>query len=66
MDATAEITMTMTAAEWNQVLTILGEGGPWRIVDPLIRKLAQQGQAQAMANGSGMPALDGETPRVQN
>ncbi len=49
------IPVTLSAAEWNQVLAVLGEG-PFRVVAPLITKI--HGQA-LKANGSDAPAHAG-------
>ena len=40
-----ELTVRLTAAEWNQVLSVLSDG-PFRIVAPLIQKIRDQGMAQ--------------------
>jgi len=39
-----ELTIRLTANEWNQVLAQLSEG-PFRIVAPLIQKIRDQGMA---------------------
>ncbi len=46
---TTEITVTMTAEEWNKVLDTL-TSGPYKIVAPLIQKIMQQGEASAKSN----------------
>jgi hypothetical protein len=43
MQSTDEITVTLNAAEWNQVLALLGEG-PFRVVDGRRRREAALGQ----------------------
>jgi hypothetical protein len=71
VEATDEITVRMTAAEWNQAMAILAEG-PYRIVAPLLTKIQQQALAQdnrAAQDGQGRAAPsagEGEGPRVQN
>jgi hypothetical protein len=45
LQPTDELTVRMTAAEWNQVLAVLSEGA-YRIVAPLIIKIRDQGMAQ--------------------
>lgn len=68
MDANAEISIRMTAAEWNQTIAVLGEG-PYRIVAPLIAKIHQQGMAQGApseGNGAAPPVIDGEARSVPN
>jgi hypothetical protein len=52
MDATDTLTVTLTAAEWNQVMGLMAEG-PWRIVNPLMLKIHQQatGQEPSAPNG---------------
>ena len=40
-----ELTITLTADEWNQVLDILGDG-PFKRVSPLIQKIVQQARSQ--------------------
>jgi hypothetical protein len=37
--------VTLTAAEWNTVMQVLGEG-PFRVVQPLIAEIQRQCQAQ--------------------
>lgn len=58
VEPTTPLAATMQAQEWNQILSLLGETGPWRIVNPLINKLGEQVQtaagqvpAQPLANG---------------
>jgi hypothetical protein len=45
LQPTDELTVRMTAAEWNQILAVLSEGA-YRIVAPLIIKIRDQGMAQ--------------------
>jgi hypothetical protein len=45
LQPTDELTVRMTAAEWNQLLAVLSEGA-YRIVAPLIIKIRDQGMAQ--------------------
>jgi hypothetical protein len=51
------IAVTMTAAEWNQVLAALAEG-PFKIVMPLIQKINEQAMKQ---DGGGLVAQDQTT-----
>jgi hypothetical protein len=66
------LAITLTAAEWNQVLGLLQEG-PYRIAAPLIAKIHKQGQAaggevldhEPATNGTGQPLNPpGETAHV--
>ena len=52
LQPTDEVTVRMTAAEWNSVLTVLSDG-PFRIVASLIQKIRDQGMAQADQAGNG-------------
>jgi hypothetical protein len=45
LQPTDELTVRMTAAEWNQILVVLSDGA-YRIVAPLIVKIRDQGMAQ--------------------
>ena len=58
MQASDELTIALTAAEWNQVMALLGEG-PFRIVAPLLAKIRDQAQAHMAAQGSGVPEANG-------
>jgi hypothetical protein len=51
---TDELAVRMTAVEWNQVMTVLGEG-PFRIVALLLTKI----QSQAMAQDRASPQAAG-------
>jgi len=46
IDAATPISVTLTALEWNQVLSVVQEG-PYRVVAPLIGKISEQAQAGA-------------------
>ncbi len=67
------IPVTLNAAEWNQVLAVLGEG-PFRVVAPLITKIhgqalkANGAQVNAPAHAGHLTprAEPGEAPLVQN
>jgi len=61
MEATDQITVKLTAAEWNQVLATLAEG-PYRTVAPLLAKI----QKQAMAQDSASSGAGEEQQRVPN
>lgn len=68
MDAADELTVTMTAAEWNQTMAILGEG-PYRLVAPLLAKIQQQAMAQDKSaappvalNGPAAPREPADVP----
>lgn len=70
IEPTMPLAITLTAQEWNQVLGILGEGGPWRLVNPLISKIAEQAQIAAAAPSlpaAGMQTslLNGADPQPQ-
>ena len=41
-DPTDLVSMNLQGQEWMQLLEVLGGTGPWRVVNPLIVKLAQQ------------------------
>jgi hypothetical protein len=64
MEATDEITVCLTAAEWNQTMAILAEG-PYRVVAPLLAKIQKQAMAQDGLNGAA-PAIEGDSQRVPN
>jgi hypothetical protein len=40
----ATVTVTLDPAQWNTVITALGEA-PWRLADPIIREVARQVRA---------------------
>ena len=46
IDAGTPLSVTLTALDWNQVLSVLSEG-PYRVVAPLIQKISEQAQAGA-------------------
>jgi hypothetical protein len=48
MELTDEIAISLTVAEWNQILLVLAEGA-FRIVAPLITKINEQANAAAGA-----------------
>jgi hypothetical protein len=57
---TDDVSVQMTAAEWNQVITILAEG-PFRVVAPLIVKIQNHFRPDGAAP---LPtAADGEARR---
>jgi len=56
-----ELTITLTADEWNQVLDILGDG-PFKRANPLIQKIIQQARAQ---QNHGQEAAAQGLPRLQ-
>jgi hypothetical protein len=47
IEPTTPISVSLQAQEWNAVITLLGETGPWRVVNPLIGKITEQAQAAA-------------------
>lgn len=62
LQATDEISVRLSAAEWNQVMAVLGEG-PFRVVAPLLAKIRDQALAQdapppPMIAGNGEAAAD--------
>lgn len=57
--ADAPCTVTLTASDWQTVLTGLGEA-PWRVAAPVIGRIMQQITAQAQASA---PAADPEDAR---
>jgi hypothetical protein len=61
IDAKAEITVTLFAEEWNQVLDVLGDGR-FKLVSPLIKKIVEQAQAQ---QNQGQEAAAQGLPRLQ-
>jgi hypothetical protein len=63
MQSTDEITVTLNAAEWNQVLALLGEG-PFRVVAPLITKIHDQALRANGGSTAGTTLTEG--PLVQN
>jgi hypothetical protein len=58
IDPATPMAVTLTAAEWNSVIVLLNETGPYRIVRPLIANITEQvesaavSQAPAHANGA--------------
>ena len=50
-------TVELTDNEWGQVMSIIGDA-PWKQANPLLMKIGQQLQAQALA-GPGQPAGEG-------
>lgn len=46
IQATTQLTVTLQAQEWNQVLAILSDA-PYKAVAPLIDQIAKQAQQQA-------------------
>lgn len=46
IEPTTPLAVTLEAQQWNQVVSVLGDG-PWRIVNPLINKIAEQVQTAA-------------------
>lgn len=62
MQATDELSVTLTAAEWNQAIAILGEG-PFRVVAPILGKIHAQAQAQGAlgAPAAAVPDVSRET-----
>lgn len=68
MDPNLPVTVSLEAQEWQQVLDVLTTG-TYRVVAPLIVKIAQQAQAQADAQMVPEPrvvaptsALNGQHP----
>lgn len=60
------IPITLEAQEWNQVLDVLANG-PFRVVSPIIQKIATQAQmqqAQATQEGLPLPASNGARPAL--
>jgi hypothetical protein len=59
------IPVTLSAAEWNQVLAVLGEG-PFRVVAPLITQIHGQALRTTAgpldANCNGAPSAPGLSP----
>jgi hypothetical protein len=56
IDPATPISISLQAQQWNNVISILGDG-PYRIVAPLIAAIAQQ--TQAFAAGVPMRAGNG-------
>ena len=68
MEPTDRLTVTLTAQEWNSLMTLLGEA-PFRVVALLIQQIqsqcmAQQGGPGAAPNGHLVPGPAGPFPRV--
>lgn len=49
------LAVTLEAQQWNVVLGALQEA-PWRIADPVIRKIAQQIEQSQQTQGEPLPA----------
>lgn len=65
LQPTDEITVRLAAAEWNQVMAVLGEG-PFRVVAPLIQKIQQQAMAQDPLGAPAVGPNGQETALVSN
>lgn len=59
---TDEVSVQMTAGEWNQVITILAEG-PFRVVAPLIAKIHNHFRPDGTAPTPLSTGADGEARR---
>jgi hypothetical protein len=57
IDPAREISITLPAGHWDQVLNILGDG-PWKVVAHLIQKIVDQAQAQG-GGAATAPAPNG-------
>jgi 16S rRNA A1518/A1519 N6-dimethyltransferase RsmA/KsgA/DIM1 with predicted DNA glycosylase/AP lyase activity len=55
LQPTAQVTITLQAQEWNQLLQVLADA-PYKIVAPLIAQITQQ----ATQGDQRMPAMNGE------
>lgn len=55
-EPTDELTITLSALEWNQVLGALNEG-VYRIVSPIISKITAQCQQQPINSSTEKPNL---------
>lgn len=69
IDAGTPLSVTLTALDWNQVLSVLSEG-PYRVVAPLIQKIGEQASVQArlgpdarLGRGNGADAAPSEEAR---
>jgi hypothetical protein len=56
MEPTDELAISLTIAEWNQILQILGEV-PYRVVAPLIGKINEQAKAATMPAAASGPRV---------
>ena len=65
VDAALPITVTLKAAEWNQVVGLCAEGA-WQIADPLIKAITQQifAAASAAQAAPARPASNGSAEGV--
>jgi len=62
MDPAREISITLPAGQWDQVLDNLGNG-PWKIVNPLIQNILAQAQAASPLPGEVKPnGVDAHPP----
>ena len=59
IDANAPLSVTLTAQQWNQLLSLLAEG-PYRIAAPLISAITSQASASMRPDG----AMAGDTVRA--
>ena len=58
-ESTDQLAITLTIAEWNHILQILGKE-PFNVVAPLVAKITTQGNTQANSNvsaGNGAEAV---------
>jgi hypothetical protein len=59
VDGALPISVTLSAAEWNQVLDLVANG-PWRAVDPLMKAISKQVfEAASLAARPPAAALNG-------
>lgn len=61
MDGKTDVTIALSAEEWNIVLEVLADGR-FRLVNPLINKIVQQAQAAEQAYNAA-PQANGEDRR---
>jgi hypothetical protein len=58
------MTVELTEAEWNQVISILAQA-PWNVANPLLVRITQQLQAQKAAMPMAAASADGFDPTAK-
>jgi hypothetical protein len=65
IDSEVPLGVTLTAAEWTAVINILADA-PYRVVAPLIKKIAEQAQHAALAGTPRPNGHDAASPAHTN
>lgn len=51
------IAVCLTLDQWQKIINLMAEAGPWRIVNPLINEVGQQVETAAMELGKANGAI---------